>query len=278
MLLNDRLRYLNADNNKDWMQVLITSLELTRISWNSDWVGLTTILECCIEKLINPSDQDHLPNKKILDCAHYIANEIEINARTNLEPHYHNRLHISDALTSLSVLLLIEKKRSGHLNSYWTSILLLAITAHDYLHPGGNNKIAFEIEDKSLNSLDAIWFKFSLDEQSKHFLRHIIRHTDPVIVPKNHSLVKDKLFEFNLNWATVLVNESDILASCTSEFGYKLSLQLAEEWKSREVLLHKEIATTRGRKYFLQSIQFSSPSSQILEINKSIQCEIDKLL
>ena len=93
-------------------------------------------------------------------------------------------------------------------------------------------------------------------------------------VQRNHDLIKNQKFEFDLNWSTVLINESDVLASCTKKFGFDLSRQLAEEWRIKDIPLHSQVATEQGRKIFLKSVMFSSPASHILKIDQSVQEEI----
>ncbi len=270
----DRSKYLPIEELNNWPGILDSSLGFLRNSWRTKWIGLPEILETCISELIRLEDQASQPIKELLECARHIALNIEKVAPLAWEPSYHNRLHISDALTGLTVLLAIERERSGVLDTYWMSLLIFTVTAHDYLHPGGSNTIEFEIESKTLEALDAIWNHFPINEQSKAYIRHLIRHTDPIFVQQNHGLIKNQKFEFNLNWSTVLINESDVLASCTKKFGFELSHQLAEEWRIKDISLHSQIATQQGRKIFLKSVIFSSPASHILKIDQSIQEEI----
>jgi len=270
----DRSKYLHIEELNNWPGILDSSLGFLRNSWCTKWIGLPEILETCISELISLEDRSLQPIKELLECARHIALNIEKVAPLSWEPSYHNRLHISDALTGLTILLAIERERSGVLDAYWVGLLIFTVTAHDYLHPGGSNKVKFEIENKTLVSLDAIWTHFPLDEQSKAYIRHIIRHTDPMLVQQNHDLIKNQKFEFDLNWSTVLINESDVLASCTKKFGFDLSRQLAEEWRIKDIPLHLQVATEQGRKIFLKSAMFSSPASHILKIDQSIQEEI----
>jgi len=270
----DRSKYLPIEELNNWPGILDSSLGFLRNSWRTKWIGLPEILETCISELISLEDQASQPIKELLECARHIALNIEKVAPLSWEPSYHNRLHTSDALTGLTVLLAIERERSGVLDAYWMSLLIFTVTAHDYLHPGGSNTIEFEIESKTLEALDAIWNHFPLNEQSKAYIRHLIRHTDPIFIQQNHDLIKNHKFEFNLNWSTVLINESDVLASCTKKFGFELSHQLAEEWRIKDISLHSQVATQQGRKIFLKSVIFSSPASHILKIDQSIQEEI----
>jgi hypothetical protein len=273
----DRSKYLPIEELNHWPGILDSSLGFLRNSWRTQWIGLPEILKTCISELISLEDQSSQPIKELLECARQIAQNIEKFAPLSWEPSYHNRLHISDALTGLTVLMAIERERSGVLDAYWMSLLIFTVTAHDYLHPGGSNTVEFEIENKTLEALDAIWAYFPINEQSKAYIRHLIRHTDPMFVKQNHDLIKNQEFEFNLNWSTVLINESDVLASCSKKFGFDLSRQLAEEWRIKDLPLHSQVGTEQGRKIFLQSAIFSSPASHILKIDQSIQEEIQSL-
>ena len=270
----DRSKYLPVGELNHWPSILDSSLEFLRHSWRTQWICLPEILKTCISELISLEDQSSQTLKELLECARQVALSIEKVSPLSWEPSYHNRLHISDALTGLTILLAIERERSGVLDAYWISLLIFTVTAHDYLHPGGSNKVEFEIENKTLAALEAIWTYFPLDEQSKAYIRHIIRHTDPMFVQRNHDLIKNQKFEFDLNWSTVLINESDVLASCTKKFGFDLSRQLAEEWRIKDIPLHSQVATEQGRTIFLKSVMFSSPASHMLKIDQSVQEEI----
>jgi hypothetical protein len=93
-------------------------------------------------------------------------------------------------------------------------------------------------------------------------VRELILRTDPTLVAANHDLVKNTPFEMNLDWACVLINEADILASATSRYGPELGQALAQEWALKNHPLHHVVGTPQGRLQFLSSLRFSSPPAE----------------
>jgi len=269
----NQTEYLKLSTD-EWLKSLDNSFEYLRSSWEKNWIGLPSIFKSCTESLINIEKTSDPRVRPLLDAGMFVAKKIEEQDYSAWEPNYHNRLHFADALTSMTFLLAIEKERSGKLLDYWTALLLLTVTAHDFLHPGGMNRSDFEIELKTIEELNAIWTQSPIDSDSKKMLAYMIKHTDPKVVHENHQLIKNIPFEFNTLWATVLVNEVDILASCTKMYGPKLSQHLAEEWKYKKNAAHEIVATEEGRINFLKSIKFSSPASKILGIEKEILDQI----
>jgi len=271
--LIDRSKYLNVSTNNDWNKILNASLAFLRESWSHNWVGLDRVLDECIVTLfpVNPISKGIL---NLLDCAREISLKIEKNADSTWEPPYHNRLHFSDVITSMSVLLLIVKERTGTVDEYWTALLLLAVICHDYKHPGGINNTVMEIENITISHLKDTWNEWPLDEKTQLDIIYLIQNTDPKVVNHNHKLVENLDFKFDKLWATVVLNEADILASCTAQYGVDLSKHLAEEWRIKGVRTQAFIATPQGRKNFLESAKFSSPASVKLKISEAILKEI----
>lgn len=273
----NRSRYLKFSPNDDWNKVLHSSLQFLRGSWASDWVGVPWVLEVCIEKLLGLDHRNTLI-ENILNSARIVAINIESISKLSWEPDYHNRLHFCDALTGLCILLSIERERSGKLDEYWTAILLLTVVAHDYRHPGGRNNAKMEIENQTVQALEDICGLCLIDKQSCNIVMDLIRKTDPACINQNHSVVFGQAFDFNKNWATILVNEVDILASCTSEFGPNLSIQLIKEFMTKGVNFTQGIEIAMSRKNFLNEVKFSSPASHILNIEAEIQAEVYSLI
>jgi len=270
----DRDQYLKLSGVQDWQTLLDSSLTFLRKSWEHHWLGLPALLDVCIETLIPLEWCDEPRIAALIHCARLVAQETERLAPLSKEPNYHNRLHFADALTAMTILLAMERERSEHLDAYWASLLLLTVTAHDYLHPGGNNQNKFEIENKTIAALQEVWRTAVIDPESQSRVEYMIQHTDPQTTAHNHELASQHPFELNLHWSTVLMNEADILASCTQHHGSQLGFQLAQEWRAKDVDLHNFIATPQGRINFLRSALFTSAPSEILKINLAIEEEI----
>ena len=63
---------------------------------------------------------------------------------------------------------------------------------------------------------------------------------------------------------TVLLNEADIMASASAEYGAPLSVALSKEWEAIGFAPYATVATASGRRAFLSNIQFSSYSGRTL--------------
>jgi hypothetical protein len=269
----DRSKYLNVSTNSDWNEILNNSLGFLRESWHSHWIGLDQVLEASIDKVL---PVNHLSKNvlNLLNCARKISLKIEKKLGLSWEPSYHNRLHFADVITSLSILLLIEKERSERLDEYWTALLFLSAVCHDYMHPGGINNSTMEIENLTISYLKDTWNEWSVDEKSQLNMIYLIQNTAPEVVNQNHRLVENLEFKFDKLWATVILNEADILASCTFKYGADLSTQLAKEWRIKGIQKQADVATPQGRRSFLESARFSSTASQKLKIYNEIHKEI----
>ena len=101
-------------------------------------------------------------------------------------------------------------------------------------------------------------------------------NTDVTVVAANHQRVEGQAFDWNLNWASVLLNEADIFASATAEFGPSLSDSLAEEWRRADFVGHATVATQKGRCAFLRSAQFSSPAALALSMPARIRRQLEQ--
>ncbi len=273
----DRRRYLCISPPIDWSNVLNKSLWFLRDSWSEvrsgGWIGVPQVLDTCISLLIAP-DQFKEGNCNLIHSARMVAINIELHANQIVEPNYHNRLHFCDALTGICILMLIEKERTGLIEEYWSALLLLIVVSHDYMHPGGQNKQAMEIENNTIHQLRRIWSVCPIDNLSLDYLTYIIQKSDPRYVRENHKIVINIPFEWNKLWATVLVNEADIIASCTTQFGSKLGQQLLSELQHNEACENSLLRTNEIRRNFLESASFSSPASHILKIQRQVQVEL----
>jgi 3'5'-cyclic nucleotide phosphodiesterase len=251
-------------NPRDWTSGLHHSLRQLRHSWATQWVGLPSVVLACQNALGLTASTNTLE----LSCNRlslHIAELMEQRALANIntEPAYHNRLHTADVLVALTHLIRIQSQLVPTNATTWMATLLTAAVAHDFDHPGGINQCHFEIESHSWSKVQAIVHQ-ALPLSWSHHIRTLILNTDTKVVPINHLLVENTPFLWEINWACILLNEADIMASATKEFGPALSQALSDEWKKSNIPNYHQIASTEGRNAFLQSAKFSSHAANML--------------
>jgi len=214
----------------------------------------------------------------MLSVASAVASRMEVLAsEAAYEPRYHNRLHTADALTAMCLLIQALQETHFSVDDEWAAALLLAVTAHDVLHPGGANAFLQEFEQRSVAELQITASAHAVDSVWLQRVKAMILRTDPTLVSDNHDRVKDSAFEMNLDWACVLINEADILASATALFGPALGEALAQEWALKNHPLHHVVGTPSGRRHFLSSLRFSTPASEAFGIAASVEQQIKNL-
>jgi hypothetical protein len=152
----------------------------------------------------------------------------------------------------------------------WSVALLLAVISHDVLHPGGANRFAQEFERRSVKEMQGIAQAFQIDKTWLQRVSELILRTDPTLVAGNHDKVKNTSFVMNLDWACVLLNEADILASATSRYGPELGQDLAQEWALKNHPLHSFVGSAEGRLQFLSGLRFSTPASEAFRMKESV--------
>jgi len=246
------------------LQFYIATLHNLRSKWPNAWPGLPVVLNACIQRL-----WPHKPpavgstSHQLLQAALAMAAHMEkVAQEADYEPLYHNRLHTADALTAICLLMQSLKAQKFKLSDEWTAALLLAVSSHDVLHPGGANGFVQEFEQRSAHEMRDIAQGLNMDAEWTDRVSELILRTDPTLVAANHDYVKNTPFQMNLDWACVLINEADILASATSRYGPELGHALAQEWALKNHPLHQVVGTPQGRLQFLSSLRFSSPASE----------------
>lgn len=150
-------------------------------------------------------------------------------ARCNLEPAYHNRQHIADAVLSMGYFL----GQSPGLGAYERQLLLLVMLVHDYGHRGIANKLPdLSHEDESLELLSATPIKY-LPSESIFFVKECVMGTGPENVTKvSEEFISNPLNSFS--FIRALVNDADIAASFVESLGLELS---------KLILLEKGVAS-----------------------------------
>jgi len=272
-------RYLSPVDD-DWISCLEESFAFLRQSWKQNWVGLPWLLEQAITFLGTISENESPVTRSLLAAARAVAHGIELQKGASPfgpEPLYHNRLHYADALLCITLQIALERKLSGIVDSEWSAALQLIAVAHDLHHPGTINSYQAQIEHGSMNALRGYLVASGVPDVWIEKIQIIILRTDFSIVKDNHARVKDRPFSWDIDWATVLINEADIMASVSGIVGPELGESLAREWKLIDFAPHAVVATPRGRRGFISSVQFSSPSSGVLQTNDRIAAQLVSL-
>lgn len=262
-----------------WQAIYLCTLDNMRQVWPHDWPGLPVVVQACIHRLWpnSPPEAEHTSGQ-LLAAATAMAHRIETLAlAAPYEPHYHNRLHTADALTAVCLLIQSLQQQHYKLDDDWVAALLLAVTSHDVRHPGGANGFLQEFEQQSVQELQQVLADFSVEKHWPNRVSEMILRTDPTLVASNHDKVKNTAFVMNMDWACVLINEADILASATAHCGPDLGRALSQEWALKNHPLHHVVGTPSGRLHFLSSLRFSTPASEAFQIAPSVQHQIHAL-
>jgi hypothetical protein len=254
----------------DWRECLNTSLRLLRESWATQWVGLPFVVDACANFLNLKSTTLTKDDAKFLAVAREVAMQTEADAddrcrgSSSEEPHYHNRLHFADVLTTVTLQAAIESEHSNLNDKPWQAALILIAIAHDLHHPGRINHHPAEIEQLSVDALRPYLKKHAVPNRWIERIEHVILSSDFALVSKNHARVAKKTFSWDTDWAIVLINEADVMASVSEAFGSELGFALASEWATASLPMHSSVATDQGRLDFLASTFFSSYSATLL--------------
>jgi len=258
--------YLNT-SGADWSRSLLSSYEFLRHSWQNSWLGLPKVIQYCAEYLKLPTNGENEEVQNLLAAAFAVAFQIENEKGCGIdtpEPQYHNRLHFADSLTTITMQCALEVRNGAKPDVAWQAALLLIAVSHDFRHSGRVNRHLSDIESTSVNFLAPIMKSMQLDEVWVERINTIILRSDFSLVKENHSRIDGRAFEWDSDWACVLLNEADIMASASADFGPMLSNALSLEWKAIEFAPHATVATESGRRQFLSTIQFSSYSARKL--------------
>lgn len=256
----------------DWKECLDTSLRFLRQSWATQWVGLPSVVDACADFLNLKSITLTEDSAKFLAVAREVALQIETDANNRCrvsspeEPHYHNRLHFADVLATITLQAAIESEHSNLSDKPWQAALILIAIAHDLQHPGRINHHFAEIEQLSVDALRPYLKKHAVPDAWIKRIEHVILSSDFALVSKNHARVAGKAFSWNTDWAIVLINEADVMASVSEAFGSELGFALASEWATASLPMHSSVATDQGRLDFLASTFFSSYSATLLGV------------
>lgn len=258
--------YLDTSNG-DWCHNLVSSYAFLRHSWHTDWIGLPQLIKYCSEYLKLEASGEDEEVGSLLAVALCIASQIESEKGCGIdtpEPFYHNRLHFADSLTTITLQCGLEIQNGIKPNPAWQAALLLIAVSHDFRHSGQVNRHSSEIESASVSYLIPIMKSMKLDDAWIGRICDVILRSDFSLVKENHSRVNGRAFQWDNEWAAVLLDEADIMASASEEFGPALSNSLSTEWQAINFAPYATVATESGRRQFLSTIQFSSYSGRML--------------
>lgn len=265
-MMTSPARYLELSGS-NWSSCLLSSFAYLRNSWQTQWLGLAKVVQDCASFLQITGTAEDPQTRLLLDLALTVARQIEAEEGCGIEtsePCYHNRLHFADSLTAMTLQCRLEVKQGAAPDSAWQAALLLIAVAHDFHHPGRVNRHTSDIESASIEALLPLMTSVQLSEVWIERIRTVILRSDFSLVGENHARVAGRRFQWDADWATVLLNEADIMASASADFGPALSQALSKEWEAVKFAPYASVATESGRRQFLSSIQFSSHSAQTL--------------
>ena len=269
---------VTATSRSDTARLWSSSLQNLRSAWPHHWPGLPVVVRACQLQIWGDQPPSDGIAAHMLQTAYALAAHMEsLSQSLSQEPHYHNRLHTADALVSLTVMLCLLKRQHEVVPDEWAAALLLTVTSHDVLHPGGANSYLQEFELQSVKELKLWLERYEINSHWSRCIEQLILNTDPSLVQTNHDKVIGTQFTFNMDWATVLVNEADILASASAEFGQDLGNHLAQEWQWKDHPLHTIVGTAGGRVNFLKSLRFSSPAALALNMPLIVAKQVQNL-
>jgi hypothetical protein len=276
--VNTSLSFLDARTG-DFPACWDASLRFLRQSWDGQWVGLGFVVDACADFLGLSAAVQTDTSSKLLAAARRVAVQIETECDSGQdqpfnEPSYHNRLHFSDSLVTVTLQASIESAHSGLNDPNWKAAMVLIAVAHDLRHPGRVNSVPAEIEQQSFAALRPHLAACGVPHVWMERIEAVLVRSDFSVVADNHKRVAGLPFTWCTDWATVLLNEADIMASASAEFGPDLSKSLASEWERIQFPAYRSVATPQGRRAFLESIQFSSYSAGVLGATGKVQRQL----
>ncbi len=178
---------------------------------------------------------------------------------------YHNRDHVEDVLRALALLftyaptpLSVDKR----------AMLIVAMLAHDFGHPGRPNHHAYELEWQAWHAAKTL-----LDGQSTTVRRGILQlilSTDPA----SYARLGRAGSPMHRHLAQMAV-EADLFASIQPQRGFYLGFQLSREMAPHDPSLAAKLQTLDGRMRFLQHCRVLSPPARALGLDRLVRAQIN---
>ena len=212
-----------------------------------------------------------------------LAREIDRFCQDASEPNYHSRRHFKEVCLALTLLLMSQSSSAGEdeadfkwrLTDEDCWVLLLAAIGHDFGHEGRPNRHLGEQEEKACHLLaDFLKTRVEISPEQLERLQILIRATEPSLFNELMGRVKHLDSVQDIETMKVLLVEADLFASMLPTYGVRLGKLLAEEFATHDPALAQLIASSEGRKSFLQSHPYVSPNSQRLQFNEVIRSAI----
>lgn len=217
-----------------------------------------------------------------------IGSEIDRIASECKAPAYHSKKHMMDVCLMLSYILMQEgddQKDISSKSSWMTTStekwqLLLAAAAHDLGHPGLINSIPYEIEQKSLDLLGALFIRTETDPV---LAKEILECIEPWVLATDHAQYGALLERVSqsepkhIDCLAMLLVEADLASSVLPVRGKLLTDRLSNEWAmpypEKSIALRNQV----GYLSFLASLQFVSPQSAHAGINTILHNSLSQL-
>jgi hypothetical protein len=252
-----------------------------RSRWPDDWPGLGTVMRGVLTWLDAPSAIDgraEVP-RVLIECADAVESSGRARARRVGEPAYHNRLHVADTLVSMASLIKARRSLLGTPGAGLTRfemLCLLAMTVHDFHHPGRCNRGPQEIEQMSLARFAPHARRIGLSASDWALVCHLVLLTDPTGVAQVHDRwhrdrVSAKASGTRAEMA-LLVTEADVLASALEFPGVELTRSLASERQKPQPEMASSLLSEESRLRFLSAgVRFSSDAAGALGVKEAIR-------
>lgn len=267
---------------------LTAALQNLRDKWPEAWPGLDLVVRNALSQLGHAPQTRLTARKQALhDCIFSVIQAIEQDGAERSarqeEPAYHNRLHFSDAVVSLCVLLSNERVIAGRPRAAALShaewLCMLTMVSHDFMHNGRVNAFRSEIEAMTVQALLPHMSEHRVHADDQALVSDLILKTDPAFVAQSHQNIQGLPFDVaDPRCMLVLIQECDILASALPATGGGLTQQLSREWSTVAPERSQSLLPPEGRLMFLKhAARFSSPSSRLLGVQAVIDQQIQAL-
>ena len=207
------------------------------------------------------------------------------------EPAYHSRKHFQDVCLAITVLLdqpIKQDQRSDFHNLWEISreeawILLFCAIAHDLGHDGSINKTPFQLEKSSIERTRLFLSQSTVTSAAVREL--LAQQIEAIILATDPSFLSALLAKFNnpsanptkTDCLSMLMVESDLLASALPVRGKILGKLLGREWESIDPEAAAAVTSNQGRLKFLEHIRFLSPHAIMLGMEDIRQHSIEQL-
>lgn len=263
------------------MERAIKKLETQFLELLASPMTLPDTVVHALQQLLSPSDLGDamlLPLRRtLLSLAERIEGGTESPMPLESEPAYHNRQHAREVVVAL-LLLIGEEDRHAQdpiwplslwpvLNPRERCMGLLAALGHDYLHPGGVNRHAHELEGKAAEAVETLMQAEGVTADGCLLVRHLILATEFEGVAALHQHLSGLPFNEAISTElrlAILLTEADVLPGVLPRHGIHLGQLLAREWRESGVLDRGDPSSPPYREAFLGRVRFSSPHARAL--------------